>query len=294
MASSCRHARPHRFAHQRVKYVTHRGGLPRSPDLKALLAPVASALPESTPGERGCHETAYGCLGAPIGDTKVGRGPPLLTDERGRTFERRENSESRQQETSQGASTGNATARATMPRRSGDGMSDALPVTYLARHGETAWSLSGQHTGLTDLPLTERGEAHARRLAARLQGLAFAKVLTSPLQRAARTCELAGFGANAERDPDLLEWNYGAYEGRTSADIHRERPGWDLFRDGCPDGESPGEIASRADRVVDKVRAVDGQRPALLERSLLAGAGGSLARSSGRRRHDGSCWARPA
>jgi probable phosphoglycerate mutase len=145
-----------------------------------------------------------------------------------------------------------------MDGRIGDGMSDALPVTYLARHGETAWSLSGQHTGLTDLPLTERGEANARRLAERLEGAAFAKVFTSPLQRAARTCELAGFGASAQRDPDLVEWNYGSYEGRTSADIHRERPRWELFSDGCPDGESPDEIAGRADRVVDKVRAVGG------------------------------------
>jgi len=182
-----------------------------------------------------------------------------LIDERERRRSRcQENCELRQQETSQDDSTGNATARAVMRRRIGDGMSDALPVTYLARHGETAWSLSGQHTGVTDLPLTERGEANARRLAAPLQGVTFAKVLTSPLQRAARTCELAGFGTNADRDPDLVEWNYGAYEGRTSADIHREQPGWDLFRDGCPEGESPGEIASRADRVVDKVRAVAG------------------------------------
>ena len=137
-------------------------------------------------------------------------------------------------------------------------MSETLPAVYLARHGETSWSLSGQHTGLTDLPLTTRGEQNARRLSERLQGVAFAKVFTSPLQRAARTCELAGFGPRAERDPDLLEWNYGRYEGRTSADIHRERPEWDLFRDGCPEGESPDEIAVRADRVVDRVRAIEG------------------------------------
>src|SRR5262249_12893852 len=98
-------------------------------------------------------------------------------------------------------------------------MSEALPILYLARHGETAWSLSGQHTGLTDLPLTERGERNARRLGERLRGLTFARVFTSPLQRAARTSELAGFGSMAERDPDLLEWNYGQYEGRTSAEI---------------------------------------------------------------------------
>src|SRR5215510_13290715 len=137
-------------------------------------------------------------------------------------------------------------------------MSDTLPALYLARHGETAWTLSGQHTGLTDVPLTERGEQDARRLGERLRGLSFARVLTSPLQRASRTCDLAGFGSAAEQDRDLLEWNYGRYEGRTSADIHKERPDWDLFRDGCPDGESPDEISVRADRVVDRVRAIDG------------------------------------
>src|SRR5678809_264776 len=94
-------------------------------------------------------------------------------------------------------------------------MSEALPTVYLARHGETAWSISGQHTGLTDLPLTERGERNARRLGERLKGLRFATVLTSPLQRAARTCELAGFGALAQVEPDLLEWNYGNYAGRS-------------------------------------------------------------------------------
>jgi broad specificity phosphatase PhoE len=137
-------------------------------------------------------------------------------------------------------------------------MSDALPVLYLARHGETAWSLSGQHTGLTDLPLTERGERNARRLGERLKGLTFARVFTSPLQRAARTCELAGFGAAAEIDRDLLEWNYGKYEGRKTVDIHKERPGWFIFRDGCPDGESPEQVGSRADRVVSRVRSIEG------------------------------------
>jgi probable phosphoglycerate mutase len=137
-------------------------------------------------------------------------------------------------------------------------MSEALPVIWLARHGETAWSLSGQHTGLTDLPLTERGERNARQLGERLRGLTFAKVLTSPLQRAARTCELAGFGAVAEVDRDLVEWNYGDYEGRTSADIHRERPDWQLFRDGCPGGESPSQVGARADRVVSRLGAIEG------------------------------------
>jgi probable phosphoglycerate mutase len=137
-------------------------------------------------------------------------------------------------------------------------MSDALPVVYLARHGETAWTVSHQHTGLTDLPLTPQGEAEARRLGQRLAGLPFAAVLTSPLQRAVRTCELAGFGSAAKVEPDLVEWNYGAYEGRTSAAIHAERPDWQLFRDGCPGGESPEQIGARADRVIRQVRAIAG------------------------------------
>jgi probable phosphoglycerate mutase len=130
-----------------------------------------------------------------------------------------------------------------------------LPAVYLARHGETEWTVSGRHTGRTDLPLTAHGQGEALRLGQRLDGLAFAKVLTSPLRRAKETCELAGFGAVAEIEPDLLEWNYGAYEGRTSAEIHAERPDWQLFRDGCPDGESPDEVAARADRVAARVRA---------------------------------------
>ena len=137
-------------------------------------------------------------------------------------------------------------------------MSGVLPIVYLARHGETAWSLTGQHTGLTDLPLTERGERNASRLQQRLKGLRFAKVFTSPLQRARRTCELAGFGSVAEIDRDLLEWNYGEYEGRRTAEIRAERPDWNLFRDGCPGGESPAQVAARADRAVSRVRAVQG------------------------------------
>jgi broad specificity phosphatase PhoE len=137
-------------------------------------------------------------------------------------------------------------------------MSEALPVTYLARHGETAWSLSGQHTGRTDLPLTERGERNARALGEPLRGLNFAKVFTSPLKRAVRTCELAGFGSAAEIDPDLVEWDYGQYEGRRTAEIHAERPDWQLFRDGCPGGESPDQVGARADRVVSRMRAVKG------------------------------------
>src|ERR1043166_931930 len=137
-------------------------------------------------------------------------------------------------------------------------MNQVLQIVYLARHGETEWTISGQHTGLTDLPLTERGERNARRLEERLHGLSFAKVFTSPLQRAKRTCELAGFGDVAEIDPDLVEWNYGDYEGRRTADIREKRPGWELFHDGCPNGESPAEIAGRADRVIAPGRETPG------------------------------------
>jgi probable phosphoglycerate mutase len=137
-------------------------------------------------------------------------------------------------------------------------MSEMLPVVYLARHGETAWSLSGQHTGRTDLPLTDRGERNARALGERLRGLTFSKVFTSPLLRATRTCELAGFGRAAEIDPDLVEWDYGQYEGRRTVDIHAERPDWQLFRDGCPGGESPDQIGARADRVIVRLRGVEG------------------------------------
>jgi broad specificity phosphatase PhoE len=137
-------------------------------------------------------------------------------------------------------------------------MSENPPVIYLARHGETAWSLSGQHTGRTDLPLTERGERNARRLGQRLTGLAFAKVFTSPSQRATRTCELAGFGSNAEVDPNLVEWNYGDYEGLRTVQIQGKHPDWRLFRDGCPSGESPEQVGARADRTVSRVREIEG------------------------------------
>jgi broad specificity phosphatase PhoE len=137
-------------------------------------------------------------------------------------------------------------------------MSQPLPLVYLARHGETAWTVSGQHTGLTDIPLTERGERNARRLGERLRGLKFAHVFTSPLQRAARTCELAGFGAVAQADPNLIEWNYGQFEGLTTAEIRQQRPDWDLFRDGCPGGESVAEVGARADRVIARLRALEG------------------------------------
>jgi probable phosphoglycerate mutase len=134
----------------------------------------------------------------------------------------------------------------------------SLQIIYLARHGETAWTLSGQHTGLTDLPLTQHGEENARKLGERLKGLTFAKIFTSPLQRARKTCELAGFGAVAEVDPDLVEWNYGDYEGLTSVQVHAKNPDWKLFRDGCPGGESVAQIAARADRIVARLRAIQG------------------------------------
>ena len=137
-------------------------------------------------------------------------------------------------------------------------MSERFPKIYLARHGETGWSLTGQHTGLTDLPLTERGERNARRLGKRLEGLVFARIFTSPLQRAARTCELTGFGTDAEVDPNLVEWNYGDYEGLRTAEIHLKNPDWQLFRDGCPNGESPGQVAARAEITVDGLREVEG------------------------------------
>jgi broad specificity phosphatase PhoE len=136
-------------------------------------------------------------------------------------------------------------------------MSNLLPVICLARHGETAWSLTGQHTGLTDLALTKHGEENARALRKRLAGQEFALVLTSPLQRATRTCELAGFGAVAELDRNLLEWDYGQYEGLTTAQIRAGRPDWQLFRDGCPGGESPEQVGARADAMVDRVRSVE-------------------------------------
>jgi len=134
-----------------------------------------------------------------------------------------------------------------------------LPCVYLVRHGETEWSASGQHTGRTDIPLTEEGERKARVLRERLQGLKLDRVFTSPLHRATRTCALAGFGEAAKPDPDLLEWNYGEYEGRTTSEILKERPGWLLFLDGCPKGEQPADVGARADRVVARLRAVDDQ-----------------------------------
>jgi broad specificity phosphatase PhoE len=134
----------------------------------------------------------------------------------------------------------------------------ALPEVYLVRHGETAWTITGQHTGRTDIPLTARGERQAPSLAQRLEGAVFAKVLTSPLSRALRTCELAGFGDQAEIDAALQEWDYGQYEGRRTADIRQEHPGWSLFRDGCPGGESVEAVSARADQVMARLQAVEG------------------------------------
>jgi probable phosphoglycerate mutase len=138
-------------------------------------------------------------------------------------------------------------------------MAEALPEVYLARHGETAWTVSGQHTGRTDLPLTERGEQNAISLGARLRRTKFTNVLVSPLVRAHRTCELAGFAAGAEVVPDLIEWDYGEYEGRRTVDIRVERPGWYLFRDGGPGGESVAEVGARADRLIGRLRGEGGR-----------------------------------
>jgi broad specificity phosphatase PhoE len=129
---------------------------------------------------------------------------------------------------------------------------------FAIRHGETAWSLSGQHTGTTDIPLTDNGRRLAERMRPVLAEQAFALVLCSPMQRARETCEVAGLGNKAVIDHDLAEWNYGEYEGLTPSQIHESAPGWLIFRDGCPGGESPEEVAVRADRVIARVRAVDG------------------------------------
>jgi probable phosphoglycerate mutase len=136
-------------------------------------------------------------------------------------------------------------------------MSVALRL-YLIRHGETEWSLSGQHTGRSDIPLTAHGEDAARALAPRVRDISFSRVLTSPRQRAQRTCELAGLGNKAEIEPDLAEWDYGEYEGRRSRDIREERPGWMVFRDGCPGGEMPAQISARADRFIARSGAMHG------------------------------------
>ena len=136
--------------------------------------------------------------------------------------------------------------------------SPAQPNVYVVRHGETAWSVTGQHTGLTDLALTPQGEEQARALAGRLRGVSFAQVFSSPLQRARRPCALAGCANIVELEADLVEWNYGDYEGRTLAEIHALNPKWELFRDGCPGGESVAQITARVDRIVLRLRALEG------------------------------------
>jgi broad specificity phosphatase PhoE len=129
---------------------------------------------------------------------------------------------------------------------------------FLLRHGETPWSLIGRHTSQTDLPLTENGEQRATRLRGLLGEMKFTQVLTSPLQRARRTCELAGLGPVARLEPELREWDYGDYEGRTTVEIHAQRPGWDIFLDGCPGGESVAQVSARADRLLARIRPQDG------------------------------------
>jgi probable phosphoglycerate mutase len=133
-----------------------------------------------------------------------------------------------------------------------------LTRLYFIRHGETAWSLTGQHTGRSDLPLLPQGEQAARQLAGRLRGIAFSHVFTSPRQRARQTCELAGLGGKAEIEPDLAEWDYGDYEGLRSAEIFLKAPDWNIYRDGCPNGESPAAMTARVDRLIARLRAMDG------------------------------------
>jgi broad specificity phosphatase PhoE len=148
-------------------------------------------------------------------------------------------------------------------------MNESLPRIYLVRHGETAWTLTAQHTGRTDLPLNEQGEREARGLAGCLGALPFEQILSSPLQRARRTAELAMPGASVEFDDDLMEWDYGAYDGRRTVDIQVERPGWRLFRDGCPGGETLDSVGARADRVIGRVRALGGDVLIFAHREIL-------------------------
>ena len=148
-------------------------------------------------------------------------------------------------------------------------MNKTLPQLYLVRHGETAWSITGQHTGRTDIPLTERGQQAAQGLRAGLKELRFTQVFTSPLQRARQSAELAGFDGVAEPDPDLMEWDYGDYEGRRTVDIRAERPGWGLFENGCPGGETLVEVATRAERVMTRIRALESNVLVFAHRDIL-------------------------
>jgi broad specificity phosphatase PhoE len=137
-----------------------------------------------------------------------------------------------------------------------------MPVKlYLMRHGETEWSVSGQHTGTTDIPLTASGEEEARRLAPRLSSIRFSAALCSPRQRALKTAELAELGALARVEPDLAEWDYGDYEGLRTSEIHKERMDWNIFADGCPNGELPDQVSARADRLIQKLEGLDGTWP---------------------------------
>jgi broad specificity phosphatase PhoE len=138
------------------------------------------------------------------------------------------------------------------------GKTNLLSRVYLVRHGETAWSLFGKHTGRTDIPLTEQGQRDAHKLSERLHAVKFSRVFTSPLQRAQRTCELAGLGEIAEIEPDLTEWDYGEYEGKRSLDTRKKWPEWNLFRDGGPGGETPAQISERADRLITRLRTLEG------------------------------------
>jgi probable phosphoglycerate mutase len=146
---------------------------------------------------------------------------------------------------------------------------ESFPRIYLVRHGETAWSLSRQYTGRADIALTARGERDAVELGAHLKGRAFTQVLMSPLLRARQTANLLGFGAGAAIEPDLMEWDYGSYEGRRASEVQAERPGWDLFRDGCPDGESLQDLAARAERVIEKIRMAAGDTLIVAHRDIL-------------------------
>lgn len=144
-----------------------------------------------------------------------------------------------------------------------------MPEVFLVRHGETEWSRTGKHTGRTDIPLTERGREQAVAVGAALRGRRFALVLTSPLERAAETCRLAGYGEVAERREELMEWDYGAYEGRKTVDIREERPGWTLWRDGVTGGETAAEVGARADRVIAELRALTGDAAVFAHGHLL-------------------------
>ena len=146
---------------------------------------------------------------------------------------------------------------------------ESFPQVYLVRHGETAWSLSRQYTGRADIPLTARGERDAVELGARLKGRSFSQVLTSPLQRARQTASLIGFGAGAVVEPDLMEWDYGSYEGRRASEVQAERPGWSMFKDGCPDGETLQDLAARAGRVIEKMRNATGDVLIVAHRDIL-------------------------